>query len=115
MLSPAADLDRRRYLEKHSSGRIKQLKSRYFQLVSDHMRYFDVSRSASNTNMRRIDNVCLPVQKKVEVANKEKLRGVIMLEQIKALTSEDREFTITTLEGDSVLVSRSNYSYAPFG
>ena len=55
------------------------------------------------------------MQKKVEVANKEKLRGVIMLEQIKALTSEDREFTITTLEGDSVLVSRSNYSYAPFG
>ena len=55
--------------------------------------------------MRPIDNVCPCVQKKGEVAKKEKLRGVIMLEQIKALTSEDREFTITTLEGDTVLVS----------
>ena len=39
------------------------------------------------------------------MAKKEKLRGVIMLEQIKELTTEDREFTIITLEGDAVLVS----------
>ena len=40
------------------------------------------------------------------MAKKEKLRGVIMLEQIKELTTEDREFTIITLEGDAVLVSQ---------
>ena len=102
---PSCYLDRRRYLEKHSSGRIKKLKSRYFQLVSDHIRYFDVSRRASDMNMRPIDNVCPCVQKKGEVSKKEKLRGVIMLEQVKGVAAEDREFTITTLEGDTVLVS----------
>ena len=39
------------------------------------------------------------------MAKKEKLRGVIMLEQVKGVAAEDREFTITTLEGDTVLVS----------
>ena len=55
--------------------------------------------------MRPIDNVCPCVQKKGEVSKKEKLRGVIMLEQVKGVSAEDREFTITTLEGDTVLVS----------
>ena len=73
--------------------------------MSDHIRYFDVSRRASGMMIRPIDNVCPCMQKKGEVSNKQKLRGVIMLEQIKEVTAEGQEFTITTLEGDTVLVS----------
>ena len=55
-------MDRHRYLEKHSnSGKIKKLESYYFQLISDRIRYFDVSRTASGIMLRPIVNVCLRV------------------------------------------------------